>query len=228
VTRPATIAPLVDQVPAPLREYIETLERVAGDDFRVDRIGASHAGDPETSSDAARFNFPRSGNQRRHVLEALAARTNGATFEQLIADTGIRSAAKRLTELKAGGWAFATGSTRPTSQGGSAEVYLASKRALQELERDRRAHTTADGAARSSSLGAARPSADHKTAGGGTAAALPSEPLGSVDEGVAIPDAPSPADPSPLVGFDAAIEVGGTHGRPRSKGPYDCIEEDAA
>lgn len=37
-----------------------------------------------------------------------------------------------------------------------------------------------------------------------------------------------PADHDQLVGFDAAIEVGGTHCRPRSKGPYSDVYEDAA
>jgi hypothetical protein len=145
VNRPATVAPLVDRAPRPLREYVEQLEHVVGDDFRLDRIGASHAGDPETSTSAARLNFPRSGNQRRRVLEALAARTQGATFEELIADTGIKSAAKRLTELVQGGWAIQTDATRLTSQGAKATVHLVSERALQELERDRRAGQSAGG-----------------------------------------------------------------------------------
>lgn len=197
MNRPATIAPLVDQAPRPLREYVEQLERVAGDDFRVDRIGASHSHDPSTSSDAARLNFPRSGNQRRRVLEALAARSTGATFEQLIADTEIKSAAKRLTELKAGGWAFATGSTRPTSQGGSAEVYLASQRALQELQRDRRAD---------------------QTAGGGDSASF--HDAGSVrDEGCA----PAPLGARPSADHEPAPLFGDEPEREK-RGPYDVME----
>ncbi len=146
MNRPATIVPLVAQAPAPLREYVERLERAAGDDFRVDRIGASHSSDPGTSQQAARLNFPRSGNQRRRVLEALAARkTNGGTFEELIADTGIESAAKRLTELVQGGWVFQTEATRPTHTGSPATVHLVSEKALHELERERRANTTAGG-----------------------------------------------------------------------------------
>jgi hypothetical protein len=206
VNRPATIAPLIAQAPTPLREYVESLERVAGDDFRVDRIGASHSGDPETSSDAARLNFPRSGNQRRRVLEALAARSNGATFEELIADTGIRSAAKRLTELKQGGWAFATDAKRPTSQGAPAEVYLASQRAISELERDRRADQTAGGG-RSASFHDADLARDQRPTPSGQGSP------------------PSAVNDAPLVGFDAAIEVGGTVSRPI--GLYDVMEDAA-
>jgi len=229
---------LVDQAPRPLREYVESLERVAGDDFRVDRIGGSHSTDPETSSKAALANFPRSGTQRCRVLEALAARRLGATFEELVADTGIKSAAKRLTELKAGGWAIATGTSRTTSMGSTAEVHLASKRALQELERDRRADQTAGGGA--SSLAEHRavldqgtpsarveaPPADHDPAvRGGDPDVGPKPDSSTARESRVGADTVPAADPVPFVGFDAAIEVGGTAHR---KGPYDDVFEDAA
>jgi hypothetical protein len=145
VTRPAAVSHLMAEDRS-ARDYIAQLERVAGDDFRVDRIGASHSTDPGTSQQAAKLNFPRSGNQRRRVLEALVARgSRGATFEELVVDTGIESAAKRLTELVQGGWVFQTEATRPTHTGSPATVHLVSEKALHELERERRANQTVGG-----------------------------------------------------------------------------------
>lgn len=207
MTRPATVAPLVAQAPRPLREYVEELERQAGDDFRVDRIGASHSADPESSHRAALANFPRSGNQRRRVLEALAARkAGGATFEELIVDTGIKSAAKRLTELKAGGWAIAANTFRKTSMGATAEVYLASAKALSALEAERSPHQAAGGGASSPSTGqairdqgtpcppeVAAPSATtHGSAGGGDGVLQGSSAQGPASS------SPPPADQEPL------------------------------
>jgi len=146
VNRPATIAPLVDQAPEPLREYIARLERAAGDDFRVDRVGGVHSGDPESSHYAAKVNFPRSGSQREAVLLKLVEfGADGATFEQLQVATRIESAAKRLTELVQGGWAIQTKATRKTHTGAKATVHIASVKALRELERERRASQTAGG-----------------------------------------------------------------------------------
>jgi hypothetical protein len=206
VNRPATIVPLVAQAPAPLREYVERLERAAGDDFRVDRIGASHSTDPGTSQQAAKLNFPRSGNQRRRVLEALVARgSNGATFEELVVDTGIESAAKRLTELVQGGWVFQTESTRPTHTGSPATVHLVTEKALVEIQREWRATQTAGGGVSSPSRDdetvrdqtpprreVAAPSAVHQPAGEGRGV-----PARQGDDSGRLPGL-SPADPEPV------------------------------
>jgi hypothetical protein len=92
------------------------------------------------------MNLPRSGSQRERVLLKLVEfGATGATFEQLATATGIESAAKRLTELVQGGWAFQTKTTRKTHTGASATVHIVSQLALQELERERRADQTAGG-----------------------------------------------------------------------------------
>lgn len=97
----------------------------------ANRVGASHSGDPDTSRQAARANAPRSGSQRRRVLDAVAAAgARGVTAEEVAAATGMRSgasgnsAAKRLSELKADGWVAAVpGLHRRTAQGSKAQVY---------------------------------------------------------------------------------------------------------
>ncbi len=151
MVRPASISEAMRRDPS-AREYVEQIERAAGDDFRVNRIGASHAVDPSTSRDAAILNLPRSGSQREAVLRKLVEfGARGATFEELQTATGIESAAKRLTELKAGGWAFATGTTRPTHTGSPASVHMVSEKALHELERERRENFKAAGEARAGS-----------------------------------------------------------------------------
>lgn len=107
----------------------------------ADRAGASHRGDPATSRDAARANFPRSGSQRHRVLVAVAAAgERGLTAEEAAHATGMRSgvsgnsAAKRLSELKQAGYATPTGDTRKTANGCEAHVFVATSKALRELE----------------------------------------------------------------------------------------------
>lgn len=100
------------------------------------RLGHWHGGDPLTSREAARKNYPRSGSQRRRVFDAVvAAGERGATAAELAIATGMKgaasgsSAAKRLSELKQDGWVAATDRTRPTEQGGEAIVYVPAREA---------------------------------------------------------------------------------------------------
>jgi hypothetical protein len=106
------------------------------------RAGASHHGDPSTSRDAARANFPRAGSQRHVVLLAVVdSGARGLTAEECAEATGMRSgasgnsAAKRLSELRKAGYVRPTGTTRKTANGCDSVVCVATPKALEELSR---------------------------------------------------------------------------------------------
>jgi hypothetical protein len=92
----------------------------------------------ETSRQAAIDNFPRSGSQRRFVLDAIvAAGVVGLTREQ-IGDLGLTagSVSPRVVELIRAGWIEETGTTRTTRQGSAAKVLTITRRARQTIGLD--------------------------------------------------------------------------------------------
>ena len=94
----------------------------------ADAMGARHAGGGDTETAAALAVIPRSGTQRRKVLEALAASADGLTDDELAERTGLflYSAAPRRVELRDGGWVLDSGRRRPTGRDAAAVVWVVS------------------------------------------------------------------------------------------------------
>jgi len=110
-----------------------------------DQLGGVHRNDPLTSKAAALANFPRSGSQRRRVLRVIyAAGAAGLTAEEAADRTGMpsaasgNSAAKRMSELKQGGWIESSGRTRRTRMGEQAQVMIVSDKLLRKVAEMRR------------------------------------------------------------------------------------------
>jgi hypothetical protein len=91
--------------------------------------------DGATARNAAVLAFPRGANQRRRLLEAVAATPDGLTAEQAALLTGITyvSSSTRLSELVEGGWLLKTDRTRKTSAGVDAAVLEATDAARERL-----------------------------------------------------------------------------------------------
>lgn len=106
------------------------------DDPNENREGAVGNLAPETSKQAALALFPRSGTQRRSVLD-LIARTGGVIDEQGEAALGLRhqSYGARRWELCLGGWIEATAERIETVGGGSAIVWRLTEWGLTEYRR---------------------------------------------------------------------------------------------
>lgn len=84
------------------------------------------AGAPDTEREAAIGQYPKSGTDRRRVLDQLAAcGDDGATDEELSVALSMRlyTAAPRRNELVDGGWVEDTGRRRPTTTGSLATVW---------------------------------------------------------------------------------------------------------
>lgn len=100
--------------------------------------GQVHTGAGETEVAAARFVMPRTGTQRRKVLEAIAAADeDGLTDHQVAETTGIYlySAAPRRTELVRGGWVRDSGRRRSTPHGSEAVVWILTDEGAAHLAR---------------------------------------------------------------------------------------------
>lgn len=92
----------------------------------------SHRGDPATSRGAALDNYPRSGTQKRRVLDELYRRgSRGATYPELQQALGIGSAQQRLSDLKKDGWVEPNGLERRTPRGSMADVYVVTQKFLE-------------------------------------------------------------------------------------------------
>ena len=89
----------------------------------------------QTSKDAALHNQPRSGTQRRNILDFLVGQGDtGATRQEIAGCLGMSddSVRPRIVELMKGGWVQASAFTRPTPLGEQAEVVVATVQARQE------------------------------------------------------------------------------------------------
>lgn len=90
----------------------------------------------KTSKKAAFDNMPRSGSQRRRVLEAIENNgLFGYTRHELSKDLKILDSAAdaRVWELLQVGWVVETERTRPTSSGSQAAVLILSDRGKRQL-----------------------------------------------------------------------------------------------
>ncbi len=89
-------------------------------------LGAFHAPEtdaPDTERLAAIDVYPRTGTQRRAVLDYLARCGGGATDEEIRNATGVRRARTRRHELLEGGWVCDSGIQRKVGTGNLAEVW---------------------------------------------------------------------------------------------------------
>jgi len=104
-----------------------------------ERLGGFHApksGAPETEREAAIDVYPRSGTQRRRVLEAIAAAGDaGMTDDELTLELGICRAAARRCELKGDGWVEDAGRRRRTSVDGTAAAWRLTERGRAQIGR---------------------------------------------------------------------------------------------
>ena len=88
--------------------------------------GQHHGEARSTERAAAMAVMPKTGTQRRKVLEAIRdSEPDGLTDEEVADRTGLYlySAAPRRTELVAGGWLHDSGRQRPTRRGQAAIVW---------------------------------------------------------------------------------------------------------
>jgi hypothetical protein len=98
--------------------------------------GAVRNTDPSTSAKAADDVLPRSGTQRRAVVDALyEAGDGGLISDELAQITGIdyRSVTPRIGELKNLGWVFATSRTRKSTKNADSEVLVLTRKAREAL-----------------------------------------------------------------------------------------------
>lgn len=123
------LAPSLVAASKRLREAIEP--RLFGtdpalSDVDADNPGQAHRRGRDTERAAALFVMPRTGTQRRRVLEAIAAAgDDGLTDHELAEITRLYlySAAPRRTELLRGGWVRDSGRRRATPLGSEAVVW---------------------------------------------------------------------------------------------------------
>jgi len=104
-----------------------------------DELGGFHgpdAGAPETERLGAIDVYPRSGTQRRRVLEAIAdAGEAGRTDDELMLELEICRAAARRNELLNLGWLEDSGRRRRTSVNGTAAAWRLSGRGRAQIGR---------------------------------------------------------------------------------------------
>jgi hypothetical protein len=92
----------------------------------LDRPGKARRDGPDTSKRAALEVAPRTGTQRRRVLDAIAsASSGGLTDEQLQTRLGMSgdSERPRRVELVEGGWIKDSGLRRPSGSGQDSIVW---------------------------------------------------------------------------------------------------------
>jgi hypothetical protein len=154
ITRPALGSTQED-----LRRYLRELGRALeeagvdyGEPFTITKAGATRPGRYEldradrdevgaaapspASVRAALANLPRTGTQRRRILElAVEAGERGVTSDEVSDRLGIllQSAKPRMLELRTNGWLRFNGKQRPSKAGATVEVMTATDAALAQL-----------------------------------------------------------------------------------------------
>jgi hypothetical protein len=96
-------------------------------DPTANRAGARHQSAGDTERAAALGQAPKSGTDRRRVLDHLASTGDtGATDEEisLALEMRLYTAAPRRTELVSAGWVEDSGRRRPTTTGSPAAVWV--------------------------------------------------------------------------------------------------------
>lgn len=132
------------------RQLIEALARCGvghGDEFLISKgdgkeisvdanaLGA-FAASSDTSRQAALDNYPRSGTQRRRVLEAIGqAGEWGRTRDELAHELGLSGNAirPRVCELSDGGFVEESGRTRKTDLGSEAAVLVLTTKGREQM-----------------------------------------------------------------------------------------------
>ena len=140
------LAPSLVAAARRLREAIEP--RLFGNDPALSdpdaaTPGQAHARARDTERAAALAVTPRTGTQRRRVLEAIAAAgADGLTDHELADTTGLYlySAAPRRTELLRGGWVRDSGRRRATPLGGEAAVWTLTEEGAARLPTPEETH----------------------------------------------------------------------------------------
>lgn len=102
------------------------------------RVGAHHREPQPTEREAAILALPRSGIDRRRVLDAIAAAGDqGVTDPEIAAETGLwlYTAAPRRHELLRGGWCENSGLERSTGRGRMAIAWRLTDAARREYDR---------------------------------------------------------------------------------------------
>lgn len=100
------------------------------------RIGKFQAEPHPTALRGAVKVYPRSGTQRRLILDAIAAAgERGLTHDEIAAVPGVADTAHRTrkTELVEDGWVEDSGRTRPTVTGTDAIVWVLTEQGRREL-----------------------------------------------------------------------------------------------
>lgn len=99
------------------------------DENSVGQFHGPASGAPSTERAAAVLQYPKSGNDRRRVLDFLHdCGARGATDEEIATALGMRhyTAAPRRNELAKAGWVAESGRRRPTTTGTPATVWVLS------------------------------------------------------------------------------------------------------
>ena len=97
-------------------------------------IGRFHADPKPTELRAAIESYPRSGSQRRRVLDVIAAAPDGRLDEEIAAVPGIADTAHRTrrNELVQDGWVEDSGRTRRTASGTDSIVWVLTEQGRQQ------------------------------------------------------------------------------------------------
>src|SRR5262249_4447125 len=116
-------------------EFCEALDELGiepGDTFK---IKAADVGD---RVDADLEGLPRSGSQRRRILERAVERgSHGITSDEAsdVLGIAIQSARPRFGELRDGRWLRETGKRRESDAGSSVPIFVATHRGYEALDR---------------------------------------------------------------------------------------------
>ena len=104
----------------------------------ADTIGKFHAGAPPTEVGAALRVHPRTGTQKRLILDAVAASGDAGLIDEEIAHIpGVADTAHRTrrNELVEGGWVEDSGRTRPTASDAPSIVWVLTERGRRQYGR---------------------------------------------------------------------------------------------
>lgn len=109
-----------------VREVDRSVREAALSDPTENTVGLMSREPRDTQRDAAYAVMPRTGTQRRMVLDAICGSGRGMTDEELrdVLGTTYSKVGPRRRELVDGGWVADSGQRRPTSSGQDAIVWV--------------------------------------------------------------------------------------------------------
>jgi hypothetical protein len=140
------------------RAYVEHLEgKIASLGDRISELAGDPASpavkarrsDPSTSKRAAVEHYPQAGKNRHKVLLVIE-RLGSATSDEVLVESGVAGAWKRISELAQGGWIEACGERDGTLSGKTQQAYKLTAKGRTARGREREgmppvAPTRADG-----------------------------------------------------------------------------------